>query len=183
MKKSKKVVKEYKFKEGFFKWKYGNKAQAVGEEIDKIKYENNGILKPRFVIEAAKNSNNPLHEMFEWNDEKAAELQRLQFARGIISSLVIEVKFNNHKTQQNVFYSVTLNPENKNDNKVGYLEIGEVMGDDRYKLQVVNKALQEISYWQGKYSSYNELSKIFESIELTKEYIAKKKQEMLELEF
>lgn len=181
MKRSKQILKpkrKYSFKEGIFKWRFQDKAQEIGEELENIK-ETNGVLKPSMVIEAARNKNSPMHEMFEWDDLKAAQQHRMEFARKLISSIVIEIKYDdNKKTVQNVFYSVQLNPENANLSKVGYLDISDIMKDEKYRLQIIENALAEIGYWESKYASYQELSRIFQSIELTKVLIDNKKKEL-----
>ena len=62
--------------------------QAVGDELERIRAEK-GSLKPEFVVEAAQEDGNPLHDGFDWDNEKAAHQHRLQQARRMIVAVRI----------------------------------------------------------------------------------------------
>ena len=47
--------------------------------------EQHGILTPQVVVKAATADDHPLHNRFEWDDEKAGHAYRLQQARQLIS--------------------------------------------------------------------------------------------------
>ncbi len=51
--------------------------------------ENRGRLTPESVVEAARDSNSPLHEHFDWNDETAAHSHRMEQARRLIRSIKV----------------------------------------------------------------------------------------------
>src|SRR5690348_5499317 len=71
--------------------KAANKAdpQKIGEELEKLSGDA-GELTPDVVVEAARNPRNVLHKHFEWDDQKAAEAFRLDQARCLIRSVVVE---------------------------------------------------------------------------------------------
>lgn len=52
---------------------------------------NKGRLTPQNVVADARNRNSPLHDIFEWDDAKAADQYRLEQARELIRSVKIEV--------------------------------------------------------------------------------------------
>src|SRR2546430_871749 len=59
------------------------------ELFEKIRRENDGELPPAAVLEAAKPLNSPIHDEFEWDDAKAALIQRLDRAQYLIRMLVV----------------------------------------------------------------------------------------------
>jgi hypothetical protein len=50
----------------------------------------NGELSPERVVQEARSGDSPLHEFFEWDDEKAAHAHRIQQARSLIRSVRVE---------------------------------------------------------------------------------------------
>ena len=57
--------------------------------LEKIAAANDGILRPRDVVAAARDKKSPLHGRFEWSNDKAAEAWREEQARRLIH----EVKY------------------------------------------------------------------------------------------
>ena len=56
------------------------------------KLRNEGRLKPSVVVQLARNPRNPLHDMFEWDDKKAAHHHRLWQARQIIKRVNVYIE-------------------------------------------------------------------------------------------
>ncbi len=63
-----------------------NAAQRM--ELDRIARAE-GLIRPERVVEVAQDENNPLHDHFTWDDTEAAELYRIQQARGLIRVYVV----------------------------------------------------------------------------------------------
>lgn len=57
--------------------------QEKEHELKRI-YERDGEVRPSVVVKEAKSRKNPLHNEFEWDDQKAAHQHRLSTARRII---------------------------------------------------------------------------------------------------
>lgn len=53
--------------------------------------ETEGRLTPEMVVEAARDESSPLHECFEWNDLKASAAWRIEQARKLIRSVMVEI--------------------------------------------------------------------------------------------
>jgi hypothetical protein len=59
-------------------------SEALTEQITAIRDANGGVLKPEFVLDAARDPEHPLHSRFEWDDSVAAEKFRLDQAHTLI---------------------------------------------------------------------------------------------------
>lgn len=107
----------------------GVEAQTVGEELDRIRIDRGGILKPENVVEEAKASSSPLHGCFEWNDEKAANEHRKWQARDLIRSVsVVYEDEEGSRFDVPGFYSVVrVNEEGKADR--GYQATAVLVND------------------------------------------------------
>lgn len=67
------------------------------KELEKIKRENGGLLKPEDVLDEAAHPDHPLHREFEWDDTVAAAAHRLTQARTLIRSIPIVYVDDNRK--------------------------------------------------------------------------------------
>lgn len=56
-----------------------------------LSLERDGRITPESVIVAAQNPKSPLHDRFEWDDSVAAHEHRLQQARGLIRSVMVQI--------------------------------------------------------------------------------------------
>lgn len=111
-------------------------AQVIGNELTKIKEENNGLFTSRMVVENATNKNSKIHKFFEWDNTKAAEDFRLQQARSIIGHIVEVIVVREKPTDVRSFYSVSC----ENRGKV-YVTLKTALEDDNYRQQLLNKML------------------------------------------
>lgn len=53
-----------------------------------LRKTNNGVLSAEIIIDDARNSNSPLHDLFDWNDSNAAHQYRLYQASRVIRVFV-----------------------------------------------------------------------------------------------
>ena len=82
-------------------------AKIVGRELERIRQEHGGRLRPEHVIEEAQDENHPLHPCFEWDDSEAARLYRLEQASYLIRSVdVILIKPDNTELRIGKFVSL-----------------------------------------------------------------------------
>lgn len=70
----------------------GATPQEVGDELEWIRSSNQGQLHPEHVVKKAANLLSPIHQAFNWDDEKAAHEYRLWQARQLIRSVCIVQK-------------------------------------------------------------------------------------------
>lgn len=64
-------------------------AQAVGEELERIRIANAGKLDTTVVVQEATAETSPLHKAFTWDDTDAAYKWRLSEAQSMIRNIVI----------------------------------------------------------------------------------------------
>ena len=130
-------------------------------EILKIK-ENCGLT-PENVVDAARDKNNPLHDIFEWNNSKAGKQWRLQQARMFINEIKVIIEDKEIYVYENVKVmvdDVTVNRE--------YKTLTEIKKTPYMRKQILKQALDNIKMWKEKYQLYNkELKLIFDAIERT----------------
>lgn len=164
------IKKLYKATEGLFSQK---KAQVYGECLDKISQKKSGRLKAIDVVDEARNTRNPLHNYFEWNNSKAGEKYRLHQARMLINHIVVTIKYDHTEKEQKAFFSINETPFGKTKNKT-YVPVEIVMAEPNFRNQVLQRAVNEVVYWEEQYKEYNELGKIFRAIDETKKRLHKK---------
>lgn len=73
-------------------------AQVVGETLADIE-DRHGVIDPHTVVDESRPDDAPLHPVFEWRDEIAAERWRVEQARRVVRSVEIVAEDRNHPTQ------------------------------------------------------------------------------------
>lgn len=75
-----------------YQWKipglYGVDAQIAGEEIERI-HRKHGQLSPADIVDESRQKNAPLHDVFEWRDQEAAEKYRQVQAKDLLRAIVV----------------------------------------------------------------------------------------------
>ena len=155
--------------------------QVVGDELENIRRSHNGRLFPPDVVESARSERSPLHNIFEWDDGKAASNFRLNQGRKLIKVVFIEAvesipldkpvsafvnvrviervetpKGEPPKTRSVQFYDSTVN----------------AMQDTEKREYVLSKAMRELETWRDRYEAYEEFSQVFAAIGTTKKKLA-----------
>lgn len=124
-------------------------AAKVCEEL-----EREGNLNAKALVDASRDENAPLHDMFEWDDAIAAEKYREEQAKKIIRSieLVIEDKPMNFRAFSSIAPKV-------------YQSTQSAMSRDDTRMILLNNAKTELQAFKRKYSTLKELSEVFEAID------------------
>ena len=73
-------------------------AQVVGETLADIE-NRHGVIDPHTVVDESRPDDAPLHPVFEWRDEIAAERWRVEQARRVVRSVEIVAEDRNQPTQ------------------------------------------------------------------------------------
>jgi len=149
-----------------YEWKVnsfnGSNAQEIGDYLEKIKEENNGILSQDLIVKNAEHIKSPLYKCFEWNDEKAGHAYRLDIAGKMLRLLVV-VKYGEEKVDVPIRAFLNIKK-----NSIRYYETtAKVLNDIDLRQQILEQAKQEIKIWREKYSQYKEFSSLFDFIDET----------------
>lgn len=135
-----------------------NKAQEVGEELNRIR-EEYGKATPEVIVEASRPKDSVFHSYFDWNDAIAAEKHRKQQARHISSSITCEVIVESgEKKTVRAFINV------KKAEEPEYVPVEIVMKDEDLRRQMLANALKELIGIKQKYQTLKELSEIWDAI-------------------
>lgn len=127
--------KDYKFREGF-NWKID--AETAGTYIERLAKKHNKEVTPQMLIDEAENQLSPLHPVFEWDDNKAGKAWRIQQARNLIGSLVVEIIVD-EPVEVRAFVSI----KNVSGGNV-YCSISDIIDDEEKMLNVINEAKKKL---------------------------------------
>lgn len=143
-------MKEYCWNiSGFFK----EDANEVGREIEKL---GDNITRDS-IVELARDENSVLHNMFEWDDEKAGREYRRYQATTIICNLKVKVETNSEKPVVVRAFVTT-----KRDSKFEPIE--KVIKDtDRYTI-LLDKAYKELNDIKVRYNNLIEIQDLLKDI-------------------
>ena len=109
---------------------------------------------------AAKAKSSPLHDLFEWDNDKAGEQYRLWQARELIR---VSIRFLPESgTNTRVYVSLR---SDRTEDGGGYRSMVEVMSDSDQRAQLVSDVLAELKAIREKYAELKELAEIFEAID------------------
>jgi hypothetical protein len=123
----------------------GADPQVIGEALENLCLENDGLLKPAIIVEAAKAGEHPLHAHFTWSDRKAAQRWRLEEARVLVRSVRIVVE--DVDTAPSAFFGVMTGPKDQ----VGYRSYRDVANTPNLRDLVLRQALHDLEVWKRKY--------------------------------
>lgn len=104
-------------------WK---KMLEVRARLAEIENANGGRLRPEDVLKDAADPDSPLHDRFQWDNEKAAHAYRLEQARQLIRSVTITVS-NEVKSVRTVCY--TRDPDCEATEQ-GYVSVAVLQSDE-----------------------------------------------------
>ena len=133
------------------------KNKLIEAELRRLAGENDGLLMPETVVEAARSKSSPLHSRFEWNNGRAAEAYRIWQARQLIRVVVETIP--GVKGEHEVFVSLTTDRKGG-----GYRVTTEVLSAKEMREQLLSDALAELVFFQHKYARLKELAEVFKAI-------------------
>lgn len=140
-----------------YKWKvpglFGVEADKAGEVLDAL-YRERGEIKPAALVDVSRPKDAPLHCLFEWNDEAAAEEYRKQQARSIICN-VVTVGEVTDETYTRAFVHV----------ESSYQPISIVLDDRDKTAELLACAKREMRSFQRKYHELSELASVIQAMD------------------
>lgn len=150
-------MNEYKWKLGFVNRQVS--AQDAGEHIAQLHAVNDNLY-PEDVVESAREDDSPIHELFEWDDDAAAQEYRKDQARLVMRSLTVTVIIEGEEREPRAFVSV------QQEGRYTYTPLKAAMEDEGLREQVIKIALHELQSFRRKYREYRELRKLVSDVGL-----------------
>lgn len=148
-----------------YKWKIKSLAKNVDPELATKEIERietiYGRITAETVLKAAENKKSPLHELFQWDDDKAAHNYRLQQARIFINN--IEVVYVSDGEEKRIPAFEIIRKENSQSYKhIETLTVDEIA-------QVRDNTINAISSLKAKLAVYRQFNKVVKQLDLALE--------------
>lgn len=126
-------------------------AQKIGPVLEELAEERG--LTARDVLDAAHSTNSPLHEYFEWNNDKAADLYRLDQARQIIRSIRVRYTDAGGEVRDVRAFQINKVSAFESDART-YRSFQVLHGDSAFAVQMLGSAFDDLTGWKRKYEPY-----------------------------
>lgn len=139
---------------------------SVQEELESIRQEGNGVLRPEAVVAFARNPKTALHRYFTWDDTEAANKYRLWQAREVIR---VQVQITNQNVGPIRTY-VSLVEDRKGDGG-GYRTIDDVMASSIYRRQLLDQARRDMDRFTVKYGQLEQLAQVLKAMREAQEVL------------
>lgn len=130
-------------------------ANIAGQMCEKL--ENSVGLSAKTLLDANRQEDAPLHNEFEWDNEKAAEGFRLSQARHIINCLCVKAEESPTKEPIRAFFKLE-----KQESEYKSLDV-ILQNEDSYE-ELMKAALAELRAFEKKYKALESLAGIFDEI-------------------
>ena len=130
-------------------------ANVAGQMCEAL--ESSVGLSAQTLLDANRNEDAPLHNEFEWDNEKAAESYRLHQARHIINCLCIKAEEAPNKEPVRAFFKIE-----SRDSEYKSLDV-ILQSEDSYNA-LLRTALAELRALEKKYSDLKELASVFDEV-------------------
>ena len=159
-------------------------AEVAGAVMEQIE-ETQGVLTKENFLEASRAEDSPTHNLFEWDNDKAAEKYRLTQSGRYIANMRVTIET---EQREAVSTSVTFGEQKEDDrsntvrafmsiskdrtDRAVYINHEKAMSDEKLRATVLEHAAQELEIFQKKYERYVELAKVFSAIDEFKEKVS-----------
>lgn len=158
-----------------------SQAETVGKFLVHLQ-EQSGTeeIQPKQVLEAARPKASPIHDYFTWDNQRAAEKQRLEEAAYLLRSIQIEYvdlgpdhRAGTMRMLVNIQReAVEAGEESRPSDRV-YLPMLSVLKDPALRHQLLVEALDQAIHWKNRYGHFKELATIFEAIRRVEKRLTK----------
>lgn len=133
----------------------GISANDAGAELERIR-KKYGELKPEHVVAESKKTTSILHDLFQWDNKKAAEQFRLAQAANIIRSIRLVII--NEEVKCSVRAFVNVRPADNSPRS--YVTIQEAVNNEASYKDLLEQAKTDMERFVRKYSQLKELNAV-----------------------
>lgn len=163
----------YKFRENY---RINVPAQTIGEEVERIERER-GSCPPDVLVDESREESAPLHPAFEWDDEVAAELHRVEQARRIIRSVTpvftkpesesdTEDEDEQETNQTPAFVSI----KHYGEGNESYVSTAKAIAVPELRDAILRDALRGLLSWKSRYGHLKQLASVVAVIDDVNEF-------------
>lgn len=135
--------------------------KGVLSELRNI-YEEEKVLRPKDVVDRARDKRNPLHDEFTWDNNKAAEEYRLHEARRLITIAVEVLPDLAEPMEVQVFQSL---PTDRKKNGGGYRSTTDILSHAEMREELIECAMSELVRIRNRYKHVTELSEAWLAVD------------------
>lgn len=146
----------FRWREGFPS--RGASAARVRAELETVRAERRGHLRPADVVERARSRSSALHRLFEWDDTEAARKYRLQQARAVLSAVVVISEDTREPSHE---YTST-----RVGKRLAYVSTREAMANEEQRERILDDALEALRSWHLRYGTYRECAGLTNDIKV-----------------
>jgi len=132
----------------------------VAKEITRIIEKSGGSVSPAIVVKNARPKSSPIHECFEWNNNEAAELYRIEQAKYLLRSVTI-TKLDSKGRE----ISIRAFPNIEADEGNFYTTNAIVMDDWALCEKLETQVQRELLYLRRKGANLKRFAKVWRSID------------------
>lgn len=142
------------------------KTDPILDALREIARKHRGLVRPRDVVDAARDRTSALHSRFEWSDKKAASEYRLWQARELIAQYWVVEEVSNEPIR--MFVSLT----SDRPTKAGYRFSEHVLADPDQRAEWLQMAIADFQRLQRSYAALDELRPVFNAINrMARQYV------------
>ena len=154
-------MRRYSWKEHFPN--RGIEAAVVHKALRGVEKQAGRLTAPA-VVAAAQPPQSALHPFFEWNDAKAGEAYRLEQARRLIRSVVVEIDSGDEHRALRAWPSYTPDDEQAEGVRDVYVQVDVLRSDPDIRKKVLTAAWNELLAWKRRYETYQWFTREFSTI-------------------
>lgn len=154
-------------------------APIFGNRVDWLQDRLGRAPKSREVLEDAKDKKSPIHRMFNWDDEEAADKYRAVQASILLSALVVKVKIMNNgkKHEIDMPVRVVLKGGHRQHER-----LSDVMSNADLRAVMLEMAADELLSIERRYAQVKELSRVFYEIDQVQKKVLPKVKRLASME-
>jgi hypothetical protein len=124
---------------------------------------NGGVCPPAALVDYARNPAAPIHALFEWNNDVAAEAHRREQARLVVRELRVVVDSDHGSDLVQAFVHVVRVEDDQL--REGYRLTSLVIQNADEHSQMLDEALRGLRGWRKRYERLAELKSVFSALD------------------
>lgn len=142
--------------------RFGVDAGVVAKTVQELEAAE-GAVRPQRLVDVARPEESPVHGLFEWDDQVAAELHRVDQARRVMRSLRVVVQDNRREIAY--VHVSTVVPGQRGPG--GYVQSLRALSDETMRTQVLEDAARQLLGFRRRFMALQEFKPVIDAIDET----------------